>query len=354
MASLPGIMMLLATLLTVRWRSRYTTSVSAQVWPSLGSRLMFVLPVLTPVFPRSWQPIWLIVSMTLVALPRGIADSITLSLMRESVLPQAITALLSRRQMALNLSIAIGSAGFGFWLEEVRFPVNYQIMFGGAFALSLVSFWHLNQTRPIVASTAEKQITSLRQPWQDARFRGVALMSAVVFLAFLSIVPMIPLRLVNELGASEGFVAIYGLFELAGGTVGAALTVRIVRHIGNRVMLGIAMIGTAVGVLIMALTSTLPVTLIAAVVMGATWTIADIGQFSLFSESVPLQNSTSYTTAYLQLVSICAFVGPMIGSLMTSAGVDLALVLMIGALLRLLAGLLTLKGNFVENRPHPT
>jgi MFS family permease len=349
MASLPGITMLLATFLSVRWRSRYTTSVEAQVWPSLGSRLLFLLPILTPFFPAPWQPVWLIVSVAVPALPRGIADSITLSLLRESVSEARMTALLSRRQMTLNFAFAAGSLVCGYWLEAIHFPRNYQIMFGAAFLASLMSFWHINQTRPlrVIGSSG---VTAPANPWRESRFLRLAVILVAVHLAFFSVTPLIPLRLVDELGAEEGFIAIFGMSELAGGTLAAALTVRMVPRLGNKLMLALAMLGTALGVTLVALAPSLTVALIAAVISGASWTVADIGQFGFFSESMPVEGSTRYTTAYLQLLSLALFLGSMIGSTLNSWGVALVPVLLLGAGLRMAAGIFTWKWRPFEHR----
>ncbi len=338
MTSLPGVMMLLATTLGVWWRGRYRSSAEAQVIPSLLSRLSFLLPAFTPLLPLAWQPEWLIASVTLPALTRGIADSITLTLMREAVAPDQMTTLLSRRQMILNVTVGVGGLALGVWLEEIAFPVNYQIMFVAAFAASLVSFWHINHTRPLHAPVLARKPETHRSPWRDPRFQAVAVLLVTVHIAYFSVLPLIPLRLVDGLGADEAFIAIYGVFELAAGTVGAALTIRIVPRTGSRRMLALAMGGTALGAAIIALTPTLLPTLLGAALLGGAWTVADIGQFGYFSEHVPLEDSTRYTTAYLQLLSLALFAGPLIGSALTQAGVSLSAVLLVGAGLRALAG----------------
>lgn len=345
MTSLPGIMMLLATALGVGWRGRFKSSVEAQVIPSLLSRLSFLLPALMPFFPLKWQPAWLIAAVTFPALTRGIADSITLTLMREAVAPGQMTALLSRRQMILNVTIGVGGLALGLWLEAVAFPANYQIMFVASFAASLVSFWHINHTRPLYAAPARTS-QARRSPWRDPRFQGVAVLLVIVHVAYYSVLPLIPLRLVDGLGADEAFIAIYGVFELAAGTVGAALTVRIVPRTGSRRMMALALGGTALGAAIIALTPSLPPTLLAAALLGGAWTVADIGQFGYFSEHVPLEDSTRYTTAYLQLLSLALFAGPLIGSALTNTGLGLGAVLLIGAGLRVLAGVVAARRMF--------
>ncbi|WP_162909671.1 MFS transporter [Aggregatilinea lenta] len=346
MTSLPGIMMLLATTLGVWWRGRYRSSAEAQVIPSALSRLSFLLPAFTPFFPLAWQPAWLIASVTLPALARGIAESITLTLMREAVTPAQMTSLLSRRQMILNVTIGAGGLALGVWLEKVAFPINYQIMFVASFAASLVSFWHINHTQPLYAVPTKPAAAPGRSLWRNPRFLRVAALLVIVHAAYYAVVPLIPLQLVDGLGADEAFIAVYGVFELSAGTVGAALTMRIVPRMGSRRMLALALGGTALGVAIIALAPSLPPTLLAAALLGGAWTVADIGQFGYFSDHVPLEDSTRYTTAYLQLLSLALFTGPLIGSALTRMGLSLSMVLLTGAGLRALAGWTAARRSF--------
>jgi hypothetical protein len=47
---------------------------------------------------------------------------------------------------------------------------------------------------------------------------------------------------------------------------------------------------------------------------------------------------TRYTTVYQQLVYIAAFIGPMVGSNLANAGVNLLIVMVVGATMRVVAG----------------
>lgn len=346
-SSLPAIGMLIASYLAVRWRRRYENSVEAVFWPSFFFRFVFLLPAFTPFFPEKWQPLWLILSVVLPALPQGIASVIFIALMRESVETKRVTDLVSRRFVALNIAVALGALTFGIWLEKVPYPVNYQIMFLVAFAATMVSLWEVTQIQPLsttprgLALDEEIQIN----PWRDPNFQKVAIIVMVSFIAFFSVFPMVPLRLVDDLDATEGFMAIFSVLELAAAATMANFAPKLVRAVGARKMIGVAMIGTGIGSVIVATAPSLEVALLGAVFLGGSWTSVDISSFSFFNENAPQKGNARFSQAYYQVSAIALFVGPMIGSQLANAGMTLTAVLIFGALLRMSAGVFSLTAS---------
>ena len=87
--------------------------------------------------------------------------------------------------------------------------------------------------------------------------------------------------------------------------------------------------------------SDVPVTLIAGALSGACWTAATVALFGIFTETtheVPNSDMTRYTTVYHQFIFIAAFIGPMLGSSLANAEINLVLVLLVGGTLRVIAG----------------
>ena len=65
------------------------------------------------------------------------------------------------------------------------------------------------------------------------------------------------------------------------------------------------------------------------------------GIFAFFSEMTPAREKSAYTTAYNQVVFLSIFIGPIIGKLLSNTGMPLVTIILVGALLRLSAGVLT-------------
>jgi MFS family permease len=340
LVSLPALVLLLSAGLGGWWRSHYSNSTHALFWPSLGFRFIFLLPALTPFLPREWQPTWLILSETIPALPQGISSVIFLVMMREAIDAKQMTSLLSRRNLSLNVAVGLSGLAFGFWLEQAPFPLNYQVMFLLAFLLTLGSQCHLTKIRVMPVPVTRPAYNS-SNPWRSPKFLRAAFVAAVTHLAFFCVFPLIPLRLVNDLGASESFMALFALCELTAGAMISLAAPRIVSKMGNRKMIALSMIGTALSAVVVSLAHHQAVTLLAAMFSGASWTLAGMGIFGFFTENTPSDELTRYTTAYHQVVFFAMFVGPLVGSGMANEGVNLPIILLAGAGVRLLAGIFT-------------
>ncbi|MFN8565553.1 MAG: MFS transporter [Anaerolineae bacterium] len=359
-SSLPALFLLISASFAAWWTRRYGDPVRSLFLPGLGMRFLFLLPAFAPLLPIQWQPLWLIVSVTLPAVPQGIASVTFLSIMRDSVEPSLMTRLLSLRQLALNVAIGIAALAFGIWLEQAPFPVNYQIMFLLAFAFSLVSLWHCIRIRIVPKPAAPVAPVRTANVWRSKPFQRVAVAAAVIHIAFFTIVPVTPLFLVDRLGADEGYMAVFALLELSAGATASILAPRLKQRVGTRPMIAFSMIGTAVAAVVIAFAPNLYVALLAAVISGGCWTAgAGVGLFSLFVENAPEGEMTGYSTAYNQVIGLAIFVGPMVGSLLANSGVDLILVMAVGAVLRFIAAPLvesSLLSRWRSSRaplPHP-
>ena len=342
LAALPAIIALATSGLSGWWRKRHATTVQAVAWPGLGYRMTFLLPAFTPFLPADWQPWWLVLSVSLPAIPQGISSVLFLVLLREGVDNTRLTALMSRRSLVFNVTVGVGTLAFGVWLKQAAFPLNYQVMFLAAFAFSLMSYLNVQRVQALAPEPVipEPGAAAPVKPWKSPAFQRVAFICVIMHISFFTLAPIIPLHLVDGLGADEGFMSIFAVAELAAAAAMAAFTNRIVRRLGTRPTIAAGMFVTAVSSLILALTPYLPVTLIASALSGAGWTVAAISQFAFFSESTPADSLTPYSTLYNQIVMLSIFIGPMIGSQLASNSIDLTAVLLIGTGLRLIAALL--------------
>jgi SET family sugar efflux transporter-like MFS transporter len=343
MTMLPAIILLFSASLGSRWMARHNHDSSRAVfWPALGFRLQFLLPALTPFMPKAFQPTWLILSLALPALPQGLSSVAFLVMLRETIPERRITSLLCRRSIAMNVAVGLSGLALGAWLNYAPFPLNYQVMFAAAFILTLVSLWHVAKVH-IAPTTAPKPIEteSHINPWRSPKFQQVAFITAVIHIGFFSVFPLTPLHLVDHLHADEFYMSVYALAELAAGAFVAIFIGRMATRISNRSMIAIAMIGTSVGSVLVAIAPNLYFALPAAAIIGGSWTAAGIALLSYFSESTPAEGRAKFTVAYSQVVYLATFLGPMIGTGLRNAGINLVAVILIGALLRFAAASLT-------------
>lgn len=340
--ALPFIVLLVSTTLSIRWRSKFSDSLKALFLPALGFRFVFLFPALTPLFPEHLRPAWLIASAALAALPQGISSTLFVALLKEALPEEKLTSLTSRRNVGMNITLGIAALAFGFWLEHVPFPTNYQVMFLAAFAIALISQLELMRVKvPQITVARPQPGQSQAKPLQSRTFQKTLFIAVAIHIGFFAILPVIPLHLVETLGAAEGFMALFGIAEIGSAATISLFTSRIIARVGCRKVIGIGMLCTALAALIMALAHSLPITLVAGAVSGAAWTATTIALFGIFVESthdVPNSDLMRYTTVYHQLIFIAAFIGPMIGSNLANAGVNLVLVMLIGVVFRVVTG----------------
>lgn len=338
LTALPALMLLFSSTFSGWWRSRHQNTPRAVLLPSFGFRLNFFLLALTPFLPPAWQPIWLIVSVTLTAIPQGISGVIFLGLMRESITSEHWTQLNSRRHMAMNATIAIGALCAGLWLEQMPFPMNYQVMFIGAFIATMMSLWHVTRVKPIYDAPAPKPTLFDRQLWKSPQIKYMLLMVMLTHIPFFMVYPLVPLQLVEGFQAEESFIAIFGLAELIGGIIIAGFANKWMSRWGQQTIMAMAMVVTGLAVGMIALVPVVWLTLPAAFLLGGSWTLVGIGLMGLIRDGVPAEQSLNYNMIYMQCVGLATFIGPLLGSALMSGGLNLVTVLVFGAVLRVIAG----------------
>ncbi|MGB7337716.1 MAG: MFS transporter [Phototrophicaceae bacterium] len=342
LTALPAIVLVFSTSLSIWWRSRYEDSVHALSLPSLGYRFIFLLPAFAPFFPIEWRVLWLILSAVLPALVQGMANTIFLVVMRETVSHEQIPSLLARRQFALNIMLLIGVFGFGFLLETLPFPINYQVMFVCAFIFGLVSQWHLTRLQSIVPPHKTKRVEkgAFKRLLKTDEFQSVVLVTMLSYVGYFSVFAVLPLFLERQLGADEGYVALFGVFELIAGAGITLLLDPILRRLGSRTTIAISMFITALAAVAIALAPTLNMALIGALLTGIGWNANNVGIFRFFTERTSA-NDMSASTIFHQIIFLAMFIGPMLGNVIAMTGISLSGILLIGAILRVLAAIFT-------------
>ncbi len=343
-SSLPALIVLITASFGGWWSRRYPNAARAIYWPALGQRFAFLLPALTPLLPLRWQPLWLILSVSIPAIPQGVAAVPFMVMMRDAVYPSQMPRLLALRQIAANACVAIAAIIFGLWLEAAPYPLNYVIMFLLSFALSLISLYYCTSIRELSpeSDAAVNVAPAIRQtqanPWRERSFQKIAFITVTIHIAFFILVPLVPLFLVSRLGADEGYMAIYALVELAAGTLGSILGPYVERRIGARPMIALCIAFTALNGVIIALAPNLTVALFAAIFSGAFWTMgAGVSLYNFIYANTPNERMTDYSTAFNQVANLAIFIAPMIGSVLANSGMSLVLLMLIGGALRLLA-----------------
>lgn len=348
LTALPYLVLVLSTALSQWWRNRYYDTRSALLIPAIGMRFVFLLPAFAPFFPEHLRTIWIILAATLPAFPQGVASTMFWVFMRESIHPDHIAPLITRRLLVMNLTVTAGTIGFGLILETLPFPVNYQVMFIVAFIFAMVSMWHVAHIHNLESKTAapiKKKVH--HRPWMDVirdrRFLSTAWIVLVTHLSQTFIAAPLSLKLKEDLGASDGFLAAFGVAELMAGAAATFAAAWLVKRYKHRTIVAWGMVGTGLSAGLLSAAPSLPVMLLGGALANAAWNIAYISILGFFTERTEADDVQA-TTLWHQILFAAMFVGPMLGSSLVQIGLTPAAVLMIGAAIRLGAGFASQSG----------
>ncbi len=342
LSSLPAVTMFLGTFLAGWWNDRYPDIMQGYVAPALLTRARLLFLALVPFAPPEWRVTVLIGGLAFMGVVTGLGNVVFTVLMQRAVTRRRFIDLISRRQLMINLGLAISTLALGFWLENAPFPLNYQVMQVAAFGAWMFSYTYVVGVRPLPEEALSEPdappLSEKGHPWHDPAFRGLALRVGLVLTCYIAVLPIIPLRLVNDLGAAEGFISLYSFLELMG-AVGIALVARrLIDRFGHLNVVAGAMTITGLCMVALALTPARELVLPVALLNGAAWVATDISQFSFYAQKIRAARTTAYSSAFNQVGMVASVIGPLIGSTLASGGVALPVVLLIGAGLRIASG----------------
>ena len=339
LTAFPALLLLFASTLSGWWGRHFPDAAHAAVIPGFGFRLSFLLPAFTPLFPLALQPLWLILAISIPAIPQGVSSVMFMVMMREAVPVDQLTRLISRRFIAMNSAVGFSTLVFGLWLTHAPFPQNYQAMFIITFLVTMVSLWYVYRTRSLHIAPQVRPDKG-NAAWRDKRFRRVLGFAFGTQMTFFVIFPFIPYYLVSVLGGDEQFISMFVLVELLGGIAISCCSPQIAQKIGHRNLVALGMTGTALSTIIIALVPSLYLTVIGAAVNGVSWTMVGTGMFGYFNNELPGHSVTRYTTLYSQVTFLGIFVGPMLGTALLDIHLPIVEVMLIGSGLRLAMGVI--------------
>jgi predicted MFS family arabinose efflux permease len=226
------------------------------------------------------------------------------------------------------------------WLTRIAFPLNYQLMYLAAFGITLISLWHVRQTRSIyIEPVRDTRFTDNILPWRDRAFHRVIWLTVLTHIGFFMIFPFISLYLVDYRGANEEFVGLFVLIELVGGAFIATQLPRFAAQYGHFNMLPLGMVGLAISSLAIILAPSLPLTLFGSLLNGIFWTMVNVGLYGYYNEKLSPKNLTAYTVCYSQSVFGATFIGSLLSSQLFRLDLGIVAILLIGTVVRLLIGM---------------
>jgi MFS family permease len=344
---------------TGRWlETRHTGK--AIFWASVFYRAGFVLFIFLPwLFNEAGQVTAIIAITFLMAIPLTPLGVGFNALFAESVPSEYRAHVAGIRNIMLALTFMLTSLISGYILDQVTFPIGYQIVFGiGAFGAAMSSY-HLYFVRPLQTDTPtlpsypapdslknalspRNLFSLLRLDIWKTKFRKVLFgLFAFHFSQYLAI-PIFPLFNVRVLNLNDNEIGIgTALFYLTF-LLGATQLRKFAHKMGNRNVTGWGVIGLAIYPFLLALSSNVWHFYGISLFGGFVFAMINGALANYMLEHIPANDRPSHLAWYFIILNAAVLIGSLGGPAFADL-TSLVTALIVFALLRLLAGFIILK-----------
>lgn len=349
LTSMPGITGLILALPVGRFLQRQRKIVP---WFST-SRLMVVssyaVTGLVPFFvPREYQVLAILAIWALATLPQT-ALAVCFSVVMNAVAgPAHRYDLMSRRWSILGITTALTVAGAGWVLDQLGFPINYQLVFIALSIGGLVSFIFSRRIQlpdaepppePAGLNAAQRSKNYLALVRSQPDFVRFSIKRYVFQFATLLATPIFPLYYVREVQANDAWIGLISTSQTAVLVVGYFLWTRQYRRRGSRYVLLWATFALSLYPALVAMTQQVQVIALLAGMAGIFQAGIDLVFFDELMKTVPVEYSATFVSLAQSLQYSASIFAPLIGTLLSGV-LGLGGVLLLSAALKLAGFLL--------------
>lgn len=357
--AMSAVVSLLLAIPAGRWLQTQNTN-RAIFWTSVIYRIGFLAFIFLPWFlDASAQVAAIIVLTFLMAIPLTPLGVGFNALFAEAVPERYRAHVAGIRNIMLSVMFMITSVVSGAILENVEFPVGYQIVFGiGAFGAAMSSF-HLYFIRPLQTDSSalpsapkpgslqealspRNVLATLRLDIWNTKFRKVLLALGGFHLAQYLALPLFPLYFVNYLNLNDDHIGIgTALFYLAV-LLGSTQLGKFVQRLGNKNVTGWGVVGLAVYPFLLAYSSQVWQYYGISLFGGLVFAFVNGAFANYMLEHIPASDRPSHLAWYNVALNAAILTGSLGGPAI--AGIlGLVPALLLTAILRLVAGIFILK-----------
>jgi Na+/melibiose symporter-like transporter len=250
-----------------------------------------------------------------------------ISLLAQAVSEKNRASAFAARNMISGAMLSLCNFLFGIWLGRVAFPVNYQALFLFAFAMSLVSLYYLRKvntsevprvrvadaTTPFWKAVARQWYGFFSKAWKVRGFTQITINTFLYGIGIWAATPLLLLYFVRTLGASEGWLGVFGSVGSLATIVGYLFWRRIIARWGEPKTLQWTIVGMGLYPLLAGSIPSLTAILFVAALNGVITAGVTLSHFNTFLKVIPEDERHNYTALHLTLMNVGAFICPLIG-----------------------------------------
>jgi MFS family permease len=316
-------------------------------WFSLSRLLVISAYALTGAAPFLVPPALLIPAILAIwataSIPQTVLN-VTFSVVMNAVAgPERRYELLSRRWTILGFTTAVTVLLVGGLLDQIGFPVNYQVVFlllsvGGLISFYFSSRITLPENTPTPIATGrnlreriDSYLALVRSRPEFVSFTG----KRFVYMAGIALAqPIFPLYFVREVHASDSWIGVISMVQTAVVLFGYPFWARQSRVCGSRFVLVTTTLGAALYPLLAALTHQPAVITVFAGLAGIFQAGIDLVFFDELMKTVPQEYCAMFVSFAQEITYLSAIVAPLLGILLAGS-IGLTGALIVSGILRL-------------------
>lgn len=300
-------------------------------------RLTYLACALLPfVLPPTYLLIPLVALWAIKTIPESISTPAWTAVIAKALSPQRRAQVNATRWALLSIVSALASAFFGWLLDLVVFPLNYQLVFFISFLFGWLDPFFFSKIR--VEPLEKPVIGPDHGLWQRIAdyFRPVLTYRPFLWAILLMLpyrfalnlpAPLFSLYWVNELRAPDTLIGLRGTVGHAALVLGYTFWGSVTPRLGQRRVLTLSALGLALYPISTGLSPS-PIWLLpAAAIWGLTASGIDVAFFEVMLAAMPGQRQPLFAAVWSIVAQVAMFFGPLVGAgLAERIGVGPALV----------------------------
>lgn len=325
LTAIPALVLVFWSIPSSRFAERQSQHLPMLLWSAFFHRFGWLLIALTPLFLRTHLPLALVVLTAISAIPASTASVAFTTLFADVVPPELRSRVVSTRNVLVS-AVSLGTLLLlGAVLDKLPFPASYQLMFGLAWATSMVSLYHVSKlrgpTRPLPPRPrAERRPLAprarglVRSIVAERNFTRFTLASLGLMWGMNFPIPLYSIYRVRELHASDGWVALLSVVFSAVNIVAFFAWGRMGSRWSDRKILLISAAGLAAYPFLLASFHSLPPQLFVNVVGGVFSAGSTLAIFNEMLAVCPEAHRPRFIAVYAALTNVAVFFAPLAGA----------------------------------------
>lgn len=326
----------------------------AVFWSSVFFRIGYLFFIPLPYFFNEQNQIWVLIGLTfLMAIPLTPLGVGFNALFAEAVPNQYRARVAGTRNVTFAIAYMLSSLMAGYILENITFPLGYQIIFTIGFIGAAISSYHIYHIKPLQdekpAPPSDLQSVSVPQTKSSLRldiwktpFRNVLLGLLFFHLAQYIATPLYPLYTVNVLKLTDNNIGIgTALFYLTV-LISSSQLGSIVQKYGHKKVTGWGAVGVGLYPLTLAFTQNVTQFYLLSFFGGFLFALVNGAYANYMLEHIPAHDRPSHLAWYTIILNVAilasSLLGPIIGD-----WIGLAPALILFGVMRFLSGVYILR-----------